>query len=121
MIVLTVLTLRRRWGLRAMASTLAEYAAVAALAGLLVSPRPSPADQPHPSRPARPDRAGGDPAAGDPEVVGAGAWLAELWRRADPDAGRTPPPSTTRPNGEAMAAPPRSPTPPAPSIWRSHS
>ena len=56
------------------------------------------------------------------EVVGAWDWLAELWRRADPDAGRTPPPSTTHPSptGEAMAAPPRTPTLSAPSIWRSH-
>jgi hypothetical protein len=119
-IVLTVLTLRRRWGLRAMASTLAEYAVVATMAALLVIAAPSPANQPtRADRPTRNERSATLPPV-IREVVGAWDWLAELWRRADPDAGRTLPPSTTRPNGEAMAAPPHSPTPPAPSIWRSH-
>ena len=45
-------------------------------------------------------------------ITGAVRWLVDLWHRADQQA-------TT--NGEAMAAPPPSPTPSAPSIWRSHS
>jgi hypothetical protein len=119
-IVLVVLTLRRRWGLRVMAGTLAEYAAVATLAALLVIAAPSPADQPtRANRPAQAERAATLPPV-IREAVGAWNWLAEQWRRADPDAGRTPPPSTTRPTtkGKAMAAPPRTPTPPGPSFWR---
>ena len=60
-IVLAVLTLRRRWGLRAMASTLAEYAAVAALAGLLVLAAASLGRPADPSRPAGPGPSGRRP------------------------------------------------------------
>jgi hypothetical protein len=45
-------------------------------------------------------------------VTGAVRWLVDLWHRADQQA-------TAK--GEAMATPPHSPTPSAPSIWRSHS
>jgi hypothetical protein len=42
-------------------------------------------------------------------ITGAVRWLVDLWRRADQQA-------TTK--GEAMVAPPPSPSPPTPSIWR---
>jgi hypothetical protein len=118
-IILAVLTRRRRWGLRAMASTLAEYAAVAALAALLVIAAPSSADQPtRADRPTPVERAPTLPPV-IREAVGAWDWLAELWRRANPDASRTPPRTTQpKPPGEAMAAPPHAP---APSTWRSQS
>jgi hypothetical protein len=45
-------------------------------------------------------------------ITGAARWLIDLWRRAD---------QQTTPKGEAMATPPRSPTAPVPSIWRSRS
>jgi hypothetical protein len=45
-IVLAVLTVRRRWGPLAVLRTLAEYAVVAALAGLLVLAAAPPAEQP---------------------------------------------------------------------------
>jgi hypothetical protein len=45
-------------------------------------------------------------------VTSAARWLVNLWRRADQQA-------TAK--GEAMAAPPHSPTPPAPMTWRSRS
>jgi hypothetical protein len=120
-IVLTVLTLRRRWGLRAMASTLAEYAVVAALAGLLVLAAPPPtAERPAGERQPRTEQASTLPPV-IREAVGAWKWLAELWRRANAQADRrSSPPTTTRPmsEGEAMASPPNSFTP---STWRSQS
>jgi hypothetical protein len=45
-------------------------------------------------------------------VTGAARWLRDLWRQAD---------QQTTANGEAMAAPPPSPSPPALSTWRFHS
>jgi hypothetical protein len=122
-IVLAVLTLRRRWGPLAVARTLAEYAVVAALAGLLVLAAVPPAERPATERsPAETEQAATLPPV-IRQVVGAAGWLHELWQRAGRRADhRTPPPSTTRPQptGEAMAALPRPPTPSAPSIWRSH-
>ena len=127
-IVLAVLTVRRRWGPLAVLRTLAEYAVVAALAGLLVLAAAPPAERPAGDR----RQAATEQAATFPpvirQVVGAAnrlgdaaGWVAELWRRAGGQTDhRTPPPSTTRPQGEAAAAPPRSPTPSAPSTWRSH-
>jgi len=45
-------------------------------------------------------------------IAGAVRWLVDLWRRADQQATG---------KGEAITAPPRSPTPLVPSIWRSGS
>jgi hypothetical protein len=131
-IVLAVLTVRRRWGPLAVLRTLAEYAVVAALAGLLVlATAPTPAAQPTRERQTRTEQAATLPPV-IRQVVGAwdrvahaAGWVAELWRRAGDQADhRAPPPSTTRPNAEAMATSPRSPTsssaPSAPSIWRFH-
>jgi hypothetical protein len=121
-IVLAVLTLRRRWGPLAMARTLAEYAVVAALAGLLVLAAAPSAPPERPATERRP--AATRQAATLPPVirqaVGAGRWLHELWQRAGHQADhRTPAPSTTRPEptGEALASPPHSLAPPT---WRSH-
>ena len=128
-IVLAVLTVRRRWGPLAVLRTLTEYAAVAALAGLLVlAAAPSPATAPTRERQDRTEQAAPLPpvirqvvGAAD-RLAGAARWVAELWRRAGAQADhRTPPPSTTRPKTEAMAAQPHSPTPSALSIWRSRS
>jgi hypothetical protein len=129
-IVLAVLTVRRRWGPLAVLRTLAEYAAVATLAGLLVLAAPPAEQSATERRPAATEQAATLPpvirqAAGAwNRLAGAASWVAELWRRADTQADhRTPPPSTTRPTpaSEAMAALPRSPTPPsALSTWRSH-
>jgi hypothetical protein len=116
-IVLAVLTLRRRWGPLAVARTLAEYTVVAALAGLLVlAAAPSaPAERPATERrPAETEQAATLPPV-IRQVVGAAGWLHELWQRAGRQADhRTPPPSTTRPQptGEAMASPPHSLAPP---------
>jgi hypothetical protein len=129
-IVLAVLTVRRRWGPLAVLRTLAEYATVATLAGLLVLAAAPPAERPVTERrPAATEQAATLPPVVR-QVVGAArrlgdaaGWVAELWRRADTQADhRNPPPSTTRlePTGEAVAAPPRSPTSSAPSIWRFH-
>jgi hypothetical protein len=121
-IVLAVLTLRRRWGPLAVARTLAEYAVVAALAGLLVlAAAPSaPAERPAiERRPAAIEQAATLPPV-IRQAVGAGRWLHELWQRAGRQADhRNPPPSTTRPQpmSEAMASPPHSLAPPT---WRSH-
>jgi hypothetical protein len=125
--VLAVLTVRRRWGPLAVLRTLGEYAVVAALAGLLVLAAP-PAEQPATER----RKAGSEQAATLPPVIGqvvgaarrlgdAAGGVAELWRRAGAQTDhRTPPPSTSRPEptGEAMVASPRSPTPSVPSTWR---
>jgi hypothetical protein len=121
--VLAVLTLRRRWGPLAMLRTLAEYAVVAALAGLLVLAAAPPAERPATERrPAETEQAATLPPV-IRQVVGAAGWLHELWQRAGRQADhRTPPPSTTRPTptGEAMAASPRSPLRLPPPTWRSH-
>jgi hypothetical protein len=61
-IVLAVLTVRRRWGPLAVLRTLAEYAVVAALAGLVVLAAAPPAERPSSGR----HRAGSDLPAGHP-------------------------------------------------------
>ena len=128
-IVLVVLTVRRRWGPLAVLRTLAEYAVVATLAGLLILAAAPPAAQPTRERQTRTEQA-----ATLPPVIRqvVGAWdrlasaagrVAELWRRAGARADhRSPPSSTTRPDPgvEAMVARPHSPTPSVPSSWRSH-
>jgi hypothetical protein len=127
--VVVLLTVHRRYGLGSLARAVAEYAAVALLATLLTAPGVG-IDQPPADHPAS-GQAQAQAAAGDDQpaviravtkvlragaalvrgVTGAARWLINLWHRADQQA-------TAK--GEAMAAPPRSPTPPAPSTWRSH-
>jgi hypothetical protein len=96
-IVLTVLTLRRRWGPLAVLRTLAEYAVVAALAGLLVvaaGPSLTPAD-----RSARDRRQATEQSSTLPPVVrqavGAVVWVAELWHQADRENRQRQSPPTT--------------------------
>jgi len=130
--VVALLTIHRRYGPRPLARALAEYTVVALLATLLAAPGVG-LDQP--ADPAQPTTAGQAKAkakpqaeAGDdqPAVIRAGAtvvravtraasalgsavrWLVDLWRQASQKAA----PAN---GGEAMAAPPHSPTPP---MWR---
>jgi hypothetical protein len=128
-IVVVLLTIHRRHGPRRLSRAVAEYAAVALLATLLTAPGVGIDQQPanHPdSGQARAQAVAG---ADQPAVVramttvlragaalirgvtGAARWLVNLWRQADQQA---------TPTSEAMAAPPRSSTPSAPAIWRSH-
>jgi hypothetical protein len=128
-VVVVLLTIHRRHGSRRLSRAVAEYAAVALLATLLTAPGVGIDQQPddHPaSGQARAQAVAGDDqpaviravtkvlragAALVRGVTGAARWLVNLWRQADQQN-----PST----GEAMAAPPRSPTPSAPAIRRSH-
>jgi hypothetical protein len=133
--VIALLTIHRRCGPRWLTRALAEYATVALLAALLAIPAGTihqrPADPATPTgtthAQAKPNA---DTAAGADQpavlraaakvaraaatvirgVTGAVRWVVELWHQAD---------RKTAPKGEALAAPPRSPTPSAPSIWRS--
>ncbi len=132
-LVVVLLTIHRTAGPGALARAAAEYTVVALLAagllatgGALVDQQPT-----DPTKPSKPNRANAQAAAGDDQpavlravttvlragavvvraVTGAARWLINLWRQAD---------QQTRPTGEAMAVPPRSPTPSAPSTWRSH-
>jgi hypothetical protein len=130
-VVVVLLAIHRRNGPGSLARAVAEYTAVALLAGLLATAG-AVVDQ-QPANHAKPNQAKSDAqaAAGDDQpaviravttVLRAGAklvrgmtsaarWLRDLWRQAD---------QQTTPKGEAMAAPPRAPTPSAPSTWRSH-
>jgi hypothetical protein len=128
--VVALLTIHRRYGPRPLARALAEYTVVALLATLLAAPGIG-----QPADPAQPTKAGqanakpqAEAAARDdqPAVIRAGAtvvramtraasalrnavrWLVDLWRQASQQAA----PAN---GGEAMAAPPHSPTPP---MWR---
>jgi hypothetical protein len=130
--VVALLTIHRRYGPRPLARAVAEYTAVALLATLLATPGVG-LDQP--ADPAQPTNAGqakakpqAEAAAGDdqPAVIRAGTkalravtrvasalrnavrWLVDLWRQASQKAA----PAN---GGEAMAAPPHSPTP---TMWR---
>jgi hypothetical protein len=129
-VVVVLLTIHRRSGPGPLARAVAEYAVVAVLAGLLaaagVGVDQQPDDQPAGGQ-ARAQAAAGDD---QPAVIravtkvlragaalirgisGAARWLVNLWRQADQQATA---------EGEAMAAPPHSPTPCARSTWRSHS
>jgi hypothetical protein len=129
-LVVVLLTIHRTAGPGALARAAAEYTVVALLAGLLATGG-AVVDQ-QPTDPTKPNHANAQVVAGDDQpavlravttvlragaavvraVTGAARWLIDLWRQADQQA---------TPRGEAMAAPPRSPTPPAPSTWRSHS
>jgi len=129
-VALGVLVLRRRWGWRELARTLAEYATVTTLAGLLVLAAASPpvdqdqarAGQRQEARAdqardrdrergqdraqARPDRAASLPPV-IRQVVGAGAWLAGLWRQANDRANATVDQDQDHDHGRpAGAAPP---------------
>jgi hypothetical protein len=129
--VVALLTIHRRYGPGPLARALAEYTVVGLLATLLAAPGVG-VDQ-QPADPAQPTTAGQakpqvEAAAGEdqPVVIRAGAkvvravtraasalsnavrWLVDLWRQASQKAA----PAN---GGEAMAAPPRSPTPP---MWR---
>jgi hypothetical protein len=130
--VVALLTIHRRYGPRPLARAVAEYTAVALLATLLATPGVG-LDQP--ADPAQPTNAGqakakpqAEAAADDdqPAVLRAGTkalravtrvasalrnavrWLVDLWRQASQ---KTAPAN----GGEAMAAPPHSPTP---TMWR---
>jgi hypothetical protein len=128
-VVVVLLTIHRRYGPRPLARAVAEYTVVAVLATLLATIGGA-VDQPRADHPASGQARAQATAADDqPRVVqtvtkvfragakvvraitGAARWLVDLWHKADQKA-------TTR--GEAMATPPRSPLPSAPSIWRSH-
>jgi hypothetical protein len=126
-VVVVLLTIHRHNGLRRLSRAVAEYTVVALLATLLTAPGigvQQPTDHPA-SGQARAQAAAGDDqpavlravttvlragAALVRAVTGAVRWLVNLWRRADQQA-------TAK--GEAMAAPPRFPSPSAPTIWRS--
>jgi len=118
-VVLTILTIRRRLGPLAVLCTLAEYLTVGMLAGLLVlAAIPVPADVDQPAR-AEQDQPGpgGRQAQQQPDraatlppvirqVVGVGRWLAELWHRADQQTRADQPTSTTRGERSDAAPPP---------------
>jgi hypothetical protein len=133
-----LLTIHRRRGPRPLARALAEYTVVALLATLLaatgagVDQRPAPHDKPAKAghttaQPAARPNAGAPADDDQPAVLQVGAkvvraitgavravadaarWLADLWRQADQRATS---------EGEAMTAPPHSPTPSAISTWR---
>jgi hypothetical protein len=131
-LVVVLLTIHRTAGPGALARAAAEYTVVALLAGLLATGGAVVDQQPtDPTKPSKPNHANAQAAAGDDQpavlravttvlragaavvraVTGAARWLINLWRQADQQA-------TAK--GEAMAPPPHSPTPPAPSTWRSH-
>jgi hypothetical protein len=127
--VVALLTVHRRYGPWPLARAVAEYATVALLTALLtasgIGVDRGPAD-PATSGQAR---ARAQAAASDNQpavlravttvvragakvvrgLIGAARWVIDLWHRADQQA-------TTR--GEAMATPPRSSPPSAPSSWR---
>ena len=118
--VVALLTIHRRYGPGPLARAVAEYTVVALLATLLTAPGVG-LDQPADPAPPVPQA---EAAAGDdqPAVIRAGTkvvravtsaaralrnavrWLVDLWRQASQKAA----PAT---GGEAMAAPPHSPTP----------
>jgi hypothetical protein len=129
--VVVLLTVHRTAGPGALARAAVEYTVVALLAGLLATGGAVVDQQPaDPTKHSKPNRANGQAAAGDDQpaalravttvlragaavvraVTGAARWVVNLWRQAD---------QQTTPTGEAAAAPPHSPSPSAPSIWRS--
>jgi hypothetical protein len=133
--VVALLTIHRRYGPGPLARAVAEYTVVALLATLLAAPGVG-VDQ-QPADPAQPTKAGQAKAKAKPQaeagggddqpaviragatvvragvkavrgVIGAVRWLVDLWRQASQKAA----PAN---GGEAMAAPPHSPTP---TMWR---
>jgi hypothetical protein len=142
-LVVVLLTIHRAAGPGPLARAVAEYAVVAALAGLLVAdlggtgqPPANPATptaKAEPRQAARPNLEAGQDRPGllraaaavaramtkaIRAVTGAARWVVDLWRRADQQADRrlSHSPSTTTATGEAM---PRSPTAAATSTRRS--
>jgi hypothetical protein len=125
--VVALLTLHRRYGPWPLTRAVAEYATVALLTALLtasgIGVDRRPADE------ATSDQARAQAAASDDQpavlravttvvragakvvrgLIGAARWVVDLWHRAD---------QPTTPRGEAMATPPRSSPPFAPSSWR---
>jgi hypothetical protein len=129
-VVVVLLTIHRRYGLRPLARAVAEYTVVAVLAALLATIGGAVNQHRADHQASGQARAQATATDEQPRVVhavtkvlragakvvqaitGAVRWLGDLWRRADQQA-------TAK--GEATATPPHSPTPPAPSTWRSHS
>ena len=126
-VVVVLLTIHRRYGPRPLTRAVAEYTVVAVLATLLATI--GAVDQHRADHQASGHARAQAKAADDqPRVIqavtkmlragakavraitGAIRWLVDLWRRADQQAAA---------KGEAMAAPPSSPTPSARSSWRS--
>jgi hypothetical protein len=126
-VVVVLLTIHRRYGPRSLARAVAEYTVVAVLATLLATIGGA-IDQ-HRAGHQASGQARAQAAAADDQprviqavtkvlragakvirtITGAIRWLVDLWHKADQQA-------TTR--GEAMAALPRFPSPPALSSWR---
>jgi hypothetical protein len=114
---LTILTIRRRFGLWALTRALAEYAVLVLLVALLATPTAAQAPATSTRSPAAKQQAATPQAVkqgtaslppGIAQVVGAGRrltdaghWLLELWRRADHQTAPTIP----EPNREARPAP----------------
>jgi hypothetical protein len=127
--VVILLTIHRRHGPGPLARAVAEYTVVALLVGVLATIGVG-VDQPAAGRAAS-GQIRTQAAAGDDQpaviravtkvlragvkvvrgITGAARWVVDLWHRADQQA-------TAK--GEAMATPPRPPTPSAPPTWRSH-
>jgi hypothetical protein len=113
-VVVVLLTLHRRYGPRPLVRALVEYAVVFVLA-VLVATTGVPLDEP-PAPATQASTVGDQRPALVKTIDRFGDWLSEwrAWARTQRD--RAPRPE---PEGEAMAAPPRSPS--APSPWRSRS
>jgi hypothetical protein len=112
--VVALLTVYRNAGPRPLTRALAEYTVVFVLAvlvattGLTLDPPTAAGSQASAAVDHRPPLVTTIDTWRD-RLVGAGAWLAELWHRADPDADhRHQPPSTTTPPNDGQAMP-RSP------------
>jgi hypothetical protein len=114
--VVALLTLHRRYGPGPLARALAEYAVVFLLA-VLVATTGVPLDEPAAPTTTQASTVPDQRPALVKTIDRFTDWLSEwrAWARTQRDRGTRP-----EPKGAAMAAPPRIPTPPAPSIWRSH-
>jgi len=104
-VALATLTIRRQAGPWALTRALAEYSVIVLLVGLLATPGAvGPAEQALAERPPAAAQEAASLPPGIAQVVeagrrvaGAGRWLAEAWRRSDPEATQPTPPSTSRP------------------------
>jgi hypothetical protein len=128
-LVVVLLTIHRTAGPRPLARAVAEYTAVALLAGLLALAGGVDQQTTEPTSPAAKAKAATNKSTVDADhrpgvlrvaagvaravtrairaVTGAAGWVAELWRQADATTDRPNPPSpTTTPKAEAMAPPP---------------
>jgi hypothetical protein len=116
-VLVLLLSLHRHDSTWRLLRMLGEYAAVALLAVLLVTPAGMQHAPPPASRHPAPRAGAAAEAAGDacPSIVQVRAWLACLWNAGQEAARRSDPPTTTRPRkGHAMAP---SPTRPHGSKW----